>query len=130
GKYLPGIAVHRLQSDYVLAAEAGDGAGQHGLAVAAHANLSRHFLSEPLPGSASHQIQGLAHPLVRQQVEERGLGKLHGETLLEERCCGTRAEIETTGHQTHDDKYGSGNQNLRGFPSSSYRNLSDLRLTR
>src|SRR5438132_3861810 len=32
-EYLAGIAVHRLQSNHVLSAEAGDGARQHGLAA-------------------------------------------------------------------------------------------------
>src|SRR5256884_646212 len=82
-EYLAGIAVHRLQSNHVLSAEAGDGARQHGLAAAANANLSRHLRREPVPWSASHQLQGLAHHLVRQEVEERRLGKLCGETLLQ-----------------------------------------------
>src|SRR5438874_1797647 len=42
-EYLAGIAVHRLQSNHVLSAEAGDGARQHGLA----AGCERKSLSPP-----------------------------------------------------------------------------------
>src|SRR6266550_3914437 len=96
-EYLSGTAVHRLQSNHVLGAEAGDVACQHGLAAASNANLSRNFRREPVPRSTSHQLQGLAHDLVRQEFEERGLGKLCGETLLqrvvEHRILGRVSEV-------------------------------------
>ena len=75
------LAVHRLQSNHILAAQSGYRASQHGLAARTLADFARHFRCQTVSRKTSHQLQGLIHLALGNHREKRGLLELDGESL-------------------------------------------------
>ena len=96
-QHVPGVAVHRLQANHVLAAQPGNRAGQHGLAAGALADLAGHLRRQTVTGGTAHQLQGLVHLALGNQVEKGRLLKLYRESLLqrvvEDRVAGRVVEV-------------------------------------
>ena len=69
-QHVPRVAVHCLQANHVLAAQPRNRPGQHGLAAGALADLAGDLRRQPVTGRTAHQLQGLVHPALGNQVEK------------------------------------------------------------
>jgi hypothetical protein len=79
---LAALAVDGLQADNVMASEAGDRTGEHGLDVFALANFQSPALGHAFVRRQAHIRKRFAYLLVRHQVQKRRLLQLYDESLL------------------------------------------------
>ena len=82
-QHLAGAAVRGFQADDVLAAEAGNRAGQHGLAAGALTDFSGDLGRQAVAGRTAHQFQSLIHLALGKKIEKGRLSELHRQSLLE-----------------------------------------------
>jgi hypothetical protein len=95
------VAVHGVDADDVLRAEAGDGAFDGGGTAGALANLAGEFAGEADVLGLSHQGQGLCDFLIGEEIEEGGLFKLGGEALT--KCAVEDGVTGSVGEVGEDD---------------------------
>ncbi len=77
------LAIHRLQSQHVLAAQAGNGPGNVCLAARALAELTGDVGREPGVGRTCHQLQCLRDFVLGKHIQERRLVQRNVECGLE-----------------------------------------------
>src|SRR6202011_3572296 len=76
-------AVHRIKTQRIMSAQAGDRSNQHGHAAGSLTNLPRHRLCEPFSGGPAHVSQLLAYSVIGKNAEEWGLIQTGQQSLPE-----------------------------------------------
>ncbi len=83
GEGVAGLGVVGFQSDDVIVAEAGDGAGDDGFGVFAEGNFAGQVFGDALIGLAAHEAESVLNFGFGEQVEVGRLLELNGKGLLQ-----------------------------------------------
>jgi hypothetical protein len=82
-QHVAGGTVDRVQSDDILASQAGNGPVDDSLALRPLAQFARDIPGEALAGRVSHLLQGRTNLVIRDDIQKRGLTQIHGQGLLQ-----------------------------------------------
>src|SRR2546423_8389027 len=83
GNRVASLRIDSIQRDNVMVSQGRNRTHEHCFQSLTLANLSRYVSSHPLVRRASHELERLAHTIFREDVQERRLTELHGQSLLE-----------------------------------------------